>query len=80
MIQHGECPSEVLPLSDQGRPKALTQCARRAVIDLRNQGQTVSQITGTLRVNRATVYRELRDAYAVCQQTRMRPASPTVGS
>ena len=44
-----------------GRPKALSPTARRAVIDLRNQGQTVSQIADTLRVSRATVYRELDD-------------------
>lgn len=42
-----------------GRPKALSPSAARAVIDLRNQGKTVAEIAQTLRVSRATVYREL---------------------
>lgn len=42
-----------------GRPPALTTQARKAVLDLRDQGQTVTNIAATLRVSRATVYRTL---------------------
>lgn len=42
-----------------GRPKALSPSASRAVLDMRNQGKTVAEIAETLRVSRATVYREL---------------------
>ena len=44
-----------------GRPKALSPAAERTVIDLRNQGKTVAEIASTLRVSRATVYRQLSD-------------------
>lgn len=44
-----------------GRPRALTPQAEQAVIDLRDRGQTVTQIAATLRVSRATVYRALED-------------------
>lgn len=40
-----------------GRPKALTDAARRTAIDLRDQGKTVTEISDTLRVSRATIYR-----------------------
>lgn len=42
-----------------GRRPVLTPHAKRTVIDLRAQGQTVTQIAETLRVSRATVYRVL---------------------
>lgn len=42
-----------------GRPRALTPQAEQAVLDLRDKGQTVTQIAATLRVSRATVYRAL---------------------
>ena len=44
-----------------GRPKALSPAAARTVIDLRDQGKTVAEIASTLRVSRATVYRQLSD-------------------
>lgn len=42
-----------------GRPAALTPQARKAAIDLREGGKTVTDIAATLRVSRATVYRAL---------------------
>ena len=42
-----------------GRPRALTAAAAQAVVDLRNDGKSVAEIAETLRVSRATVYREL---------------------
>lgn len=42
-----------------GRPRDLTPQAQKAVIDLREEGRSVSDITATLRVSRATVYRAL---------------------
>lgn len=47
-----------------GRPKALTPQARKAVIDLREKGKTVTDIAATLRVSRATVYRALENGGA----------------
>lgn len=44
-----------------GRPKALTPQAERAVVDLREQGRSVTDIAATLRVSRATVYRALEN-------------------
>lgn len=44
-----------------GRPRALTDQAQRAVIDLRAQGRSVTDIAATLRVSRATVYRALEN-------------------
>ena len=40
-----------------GRPSALTPAARQTAIDLREQGKTIAEIAATLRVSRATVYR-----------------------
>jgi len=42
-----------------GRPRALTPAAAQALVDLRNDGKSVAEIAETLRVSRATVYREL---------------------
>lgn len=42
-----------------GRPKALSEPARQAAVDLRDQGRSVTEIAETLRVSRATVYRAL---------------------
>lgn len=44
-----------------GRPPALTPQARKAVVDLREKGKTVTDIAATLRVSRATVYRALEN-------------------
>lgn len=54
-----------------GRPRALTPQAEQAVLDLRDKGQTVTEIAATLRVSRATVYRALDD------HPTTRPGRPT---
>lgn len=53
-----------------GRPRALTPQAEQAVIDLRDKGESVTQIAATLRVSRATVYRALEE------HTTARPGRP----
>lgn len=42
-----------------GRPKVLTPAALQTLMDLRNQGKSVSEIAEALRVSRATIYRAL---------------------